>query len=122
MIMTPIQMMWDIMKSSGIELKHIFKRYHSETGKESFYVVLFSNITDTAKVQGDGKTLMRKALCDINLIAKCDGSKSNDALNSNRKLIDEVLKSKSISYSFHDNGYNGERSEMIWEFYLDYVD
>ena len=105
----PDQVLWDIVKDLKNQIP-IFKEimHEEENDIPASYILLRSQISDTTKTYGDGKSLIRTADCDIILVSKGYADDTTDLHNKNVKLIEEHLKSQDINFSEANLGYNEE--------------
>ena len=103
----PIQVLWDIIKDLKKKIP-IYKEimHEDENDIPASYILLRSQISDTTKSFGDGKSLIRNADCDIILITKGYADDTTDLHNVNKKLIRQHLKSQEINFNEANLGYN----------------
>ena len=103
----PIQVLWDMVKDLKKKIP-IYKEimHEDENDIPASYILLRSQISDTTKSYGDGKSLIRNADCDIILITKGYADDTTDLHNVNKKLVRQHLKSQEINFNEANLGYN----------------
>lgn len=82
------------------------------------YILLRSDVPDSTKIFGDGKSLIRNSDCDIMLISKGQVTSSKELHNKNIEKIRNLLKSKEISYYGSDLGYDQSLKSSQYTFSL----
>jgi len=117
----PIANLWNLAKTFDIEDSKIYKRYHAEADSDTFYVILRDNVTDSTRVVGDGKGLLRNSVCYVMLVSKTTGSNDGDPFNVNRAKIETALKSSGLVYLGINLGYDGTYSQYTWEVNIPHV-
>lgn len=112
--------LYDIVKSlaTGNSPIPIYKwnMTEDENSIPESYILLRSEITDTTKTYGDGKTLIRSSDCDIILISKGMVSSSNELHIRNINRIKTLLKSNEINYIGSDLGYDNNLKATQYTF------
>ena len=103
----PIQVLWDMVKDLKKKIP-IYKEimHEDENDIPASYILLRSQISDTTKSFGDGKSLIRNADCDIILITKGYADDTTDLHNVNKKLVRQHLKGQEINFNEANLGYN----------------
>ena len=122
----PIQILWDMTKTLYTTNKiPIFKEImHEETeDTPDSYILLRSQITDTTRQFGDGKSLIRSADCDIILVTKGYADDTTDLHNINKKIIRNHLNGQGINFDEFNLGYDRELQSTQHTFSLgvDYI-
>lgn len=103
----PIQVLWDMVKDLRNQIRIFKENMHEDVNSiPDSYILLRSQVSDTTKTYGDGKSLIRSADCDIILVSKGYADDTPDLHNVNKKLIREHLKSQDINFSEANLGYN----------------
>ena len=105
----PQQILWEMTKELWLTHKiPIFKEIMHEEPKDTpnSYIVLRSKISNGTKTRGDGKSLIKRADCDIHLVSKGYADDTTDLHNINVKLISKHLDSQEIDYMDFNLGYN----------------
>ena len=86
------------------------------------YILLRSQLSDTAQTYGDGKTLIRNADCDIILISKGYAINSNDLHNVNKRKIQEHLQSQDINFQGFNLGFeDGVGTQYTFRLEIEYI-
>lgn len=101
----PIEVLWDLVKDLEIQS---YKEAMTED-KDSIpdsYLLLRSEVTDTGLIYGDGNAKIRQADCDIILVSKGFATNSTDLHNTNKAVVEAVLKATDIPYSGYNLGYD----------------
>lgn len=82
------------------------------------YIVYSSGISNTPRLYGDGKTLLRRCSCDITVSEAGNGN--NDSSGYLVKKVEELLSSNGIPYSKINVGYIEDQDSMqtTFDFYL----
>lgn len=106
--------LWELFKDIGIP---VYKQSmdEDENSTPQTYIVIRSDITDGARVFGDGKTQIRKSNCDIILVAQgADRSDGDFAVNCNK--VKELLDGAELPYTGRNLGYNEslKANEYSW--------
>jgi len=118
----PIANLWNLARTFDIDINKIYKRYHAEADTDTLYVILRDNVTDSTRVVGDGKGLLRNSVCDIMLVSKSTGlDDKTDPFSINRAKIETALKNSGIVYLGVNLGYNGTYSQYTWEVNIPHV-
>lgn len=114
----PIQVLWDWLKDLKDKDLKIYKEAMTEDDDSvpDSYVILRSEVTNSAERHGDGETILRGADCDIILVSKGPASTSKCLHNLNRKKIEKRLKEVVASYNGNNLGYDKEMksSQYVW--------
>ena len=103
----PIQVLWDMVKKLKDNIS-IYKETMNEEPDDvpNSYILLRSQISDSTKDFGDGKSLIRSSDCDIILVTKGYAEDTTDLHNIKKKLIREHLKSQEINFNEFNLGYD----------------
>ena len=103
----PIQVLWDMVKDLRSQIP-IYKEIMHEDDNDipASYILLRSQMSDTTENFGDGKSLIRRADCDIILVSKGFADDTTDLHNKNKKIIRQQLKDKEISFDEFNLGYD----------------
>lgn len=120
----PILVMWDMVKSLKNTIPIYKETMHEEENDvPQSYILLRSQISDTNKVFGDGKSIIRTADCDIILITKGYAEDTTDLHNVNKRAIRNHLKSQEISFSENNLGYNDsiQSTEHTFSLEINYI-
>lgn len=82
------------------------------------FIVYSSGISDSPKLYGDGKTLLRRCNCDITVNEGGDGN--NDNAGYLVSLVEDLLQKNHISYTKVSLGYveNMDAMQTTFDFYL----
>lgn len=119
----PIEVIWDLVKPLLGEIE-VYKRAmdEDEDSIPDSYILLRSDVTDTPKIFGDGRTLIRSSDCDIILVTKGVNANSNDLHNINKTKVDAVLDSAGINYASYDLGYDdkSKSTQHTWNVTITY--
>ena len=116
------QMLFDILKPlvTGDKPVTIYRNvvdtdYDSQTDD---YIVYSTGISNTPKLYGDGKVLLRKCSCDISVIER--GTGNNDNAGYLVSQVENLLISNNISYTKVDIGYveSTDSMQTTFDFYL----
>lgn len=70
------------------------------------YILLRSQITDSADNYGDGKGILRVADCDIMLVSKGYADKTTDLHNVNKKKLRNHLRNQDVEFTETNLGYD----------------
>lgn len=70
------------------------------------YILLRSQVTDSADNYGDGKGILRVADCDIMLISKGFADKTTDLHNVNKKKLRNHLRNQDVEFIETNLGYD----------------
>lgn len=70
------------------------------------YILLRSQVTDSADNYGDGKGILRVADCDIMLISKGFADKTTDLHNVNKKKLRNHLRNQDVEFTETNLGYD----------------
>ena len=106
--------LWELFKDLGIP---VYKQSmdEDENSTPQTYLVIRSDVTNSASFFGDGEPQIRKSTCDIILVAQGAGRSDSDfAINCNK--IEGLLDGTKLSYTGHNLGYNDslKASEYSW--------
>lgn len=103
----PIQKLYDIVKPLANEIE-IYKEVMSEDENSTpdSYILLKSDMTNTGRVYGDGKAILRASDCDIVLVSKGTADVSTDLHNVNKKKVMQLLDDLEIDYIGVNLGYD----------------
>lgn len=119
----PIAVLWDFVKSLKSQIP-IYKEimHEEENDVPESYILLRSQISDSTKAFGDGKSLIRTASCDIILITKGYADNSSKLHNTNKERIREKLKSQEVNFTEINLGYNDsiQSTEHDFTFEVEY--
>jgi hypothetical protein len=82
------------------------------------FVVYKADITNSARVYGDGKVLIRRCNCDITVNEGGDGN--NDSAGYLVNLVEEILQRNNVKYTKVGIGYIPDMDAMqtTFDFYL----
>lgn len=82
------------------------------------YIVYSSGISNTPRIYGDGKTLLRRCSCDITVNEAGNGNNENSGYLV--KLVEDLLIENGISYTKVNLGYieNQDSMQTTFDFYL----
>lgn len=116
------QMLYNIIKPLALQ-KPPVKIYRNRIDEDKNsqpddYIVYQADISNTPKVYGDGKTLLRRSNCDITVNEKGDGNNEKSGYLVN--AVEELLKQNKISYTKHSSGYieSLDSIQTTFDFYL----
>ena len=70
------------------------------------YILLRSQVTDSADNYGDGKGILRVADCDIMLVSKGYADKTTDLHNVNKKKLRNHLRDQDVEFTETNLGYD----------------
>lgn len=103
----PIQKLYDIVKPLADEIE-IYKEVmnEDESSTPDSYLLLVSDVTNSGRVYGDGKAILRVSDCDIKLVSKGTADVSTDLHNVNRRKVAALLDSLGIDYIGVNLGYD----------------
>ena len=108
-----MQVLWNMTKAlatTGAKVSRIpiYKEtmYEEQDKIPKSYILLRSQITDSATNYGDGKSVIRNADCDIILVSKGYGDDSTDIHNRNKRKIREHLRNQDIEFTETNLGYD----------------
>ena len=110
--MRPILKVYHILKDDDIGIK-VYKSNVADEHKHipTSYIVIRSGIVDSAKVRGDGQTLLRNTIVDICLISSTNGTNETDIFNKNKTALIKRLWDYDIKYDMIDLGYDYDQHE-----------
>ena len=101
------QMVFEIIKPLALlpEPVKIYRNVIDEDfdSRPDDFIVYKSGISNTPKLYGDGKTLLRRVNCDITVNER--GTGNNENAGYLVKLVEEQLIKNNISYNRSDIGY-----------------
>lgn len=103
----PIQRLYNIVKPLANEIE-IYKEVMTEDDDSTpdSYLLLKSDMTNTGRVYGDGRAMLRASDCDIVLVSKGTADVSTDLHNTNRSKIMTLLDDLEIDYIGVNLGYD----------------
>lgn len=103
----PIQKLYDIVKPLADEIE-IYKEVmnEDESSTPDSYLLLVSDVTNSGRVYGDGKAILRSSDCDIKLVSKGTADVSTDLHNVNRRKVAALLDSLGIDHIGVNLGYD----------------
>lgn len=103
----PIQQLYNIVKPLANEIE-IYKEVmtEDESSTPDSYLLLVSDVTNSGRVYGDGKAILRVSDCDIKLVSKGTADVSTDLHNVNRRKVAALLDSLGIDYIGVNLGYD----------------
>lgn len=103
----PIQKLYDIVKPLANEIE-IYKEVmtEDENSTPDSYILLKSDMTNTGRVYGDGRAILRASDCDIVLVSKGTADVSTDLHNVNKKKVMSLLDDLEIDYIGVNLGYD----------------
>ena len=103
----PIQQLYNIVKPLANEIE-IYKEVMTEDDDSTpdSYLLLKSDMTNTGRVYGDGRVILRASDCDIVLVSKGTADVSTDLHNVNKKKVMQLLDSEEIDYIGVNLGYD----------------
>jgi len=101
----PATALWDIVKSLASEIE-IYKEVMDEDDDSTpdSYILLRSDMNDSALRHGDGVTKIRQSECDIVLVTKGTATRTTDLHNVNKAKIITAL--GDIPYESYNLGYD----------------
>ncbi|MDE7440236.1 MAG: hypothetical protein K2N23_07000 [Clostridia bacterium] len=87
-----------------------------ETNLPDSYLLIRSDITNSAGMFGDGKALLRRSEGDVILISKTAGATSDDIHNLNIAKVKALLDASDAAYEGYNLGYNDtlKESQYTW--------
>ena len=116
------QMVYDILKPLVLSRPEI-KLYRNvvDTDYDSQsedYIVYSSGISNTPRLYGDGKVILRRCSCDITVNESGNGN--NASAGYLVKAVEQLLVSNNISYTKINVGYIEDQDSMqtTFDFYL----
>lgn len=103
----PIQRLYNIVKPLANEIE-IYKEVMTEDDDSTpdSYLLLKSDMTNTGRVYGDGRAMLRASDCDIVLVSKGTADVSTDLHNVNKKKVMQLLDGLEIDYIGVNLGYD----------------
>lgn len=103
----PIQQLYNIVKPLANEIE-IYKEVMTEDDDSTpdSYLLLKSDMTNTGRVYGDGRAMLRASDCDIVLVSKGTADVSTDLHNVNKKKVMQLLDREEIDYIGVNLGYD----------------
>lgn len=103
----PIQRLYNIVKPLANEIE-IYKEVMTEDDDSTpdSYLLLKSDMTNTGRVYGDGRAMLRASDCDIVLVSKGTADVSTDLHNVNKKKVMQLLDREEIDYIGVNLGYD----------------
>lgn len=103
----PIQQLYNIVKPLANEIE-IYKEVMTEDDDSipDSYLLLKSDMTNTGRVYGDGRAILRASDCDIVLVSKGTADLSTDVHNVNKKKVMQLLDDLEIDYIGVNLGYD----------------
>lgn len=119
----PIQKLYDIVKPLASEIE-IYKEVmtEDENSTPDSYLLLKSDMTNTGRVYGDGRVILRASDCDIVLVSKGTADVSTDLHNTNRRKVMQLLDDLEIDYIGVNLGYDDsiKSTQYTWTVNLIY--
>lgn len=116
------QMVFDIIKPLAL-LENPPKIYRNVIDEDfnsrpRDFIVYSSGVSDTPKLYGDGKILLRRCNCDITVNEGGDGN--NDNAGYLVKLVEDLLQKNNISYTKVSLGYveSMDAMQTTFDFYI----
>lgn len=116
------QMLFDIIKPLAL-LPNPVKIYRNVIDEDlnsrpRDFVVYSSGVSDSPKLYGDGKVLLRRCNCDITVNEGGDGNNDNAGYLVN--MVEELLQKNGISYYKVNLGYveSVDAMQTTFDFYL----
>lgn len=102
----PLQALWEIVKPLRDEIP-IYKESMAEdiNSTPPSYLVI-REVTDGARLYGDGNCELRTADCDIILVSKGQADSSTDLHNINKEKVRKRLREERLSYTGYNLGYD----------------
>lgn len=103
----PVQQLYNIVKPLANEIE-IYKEVMTEDDDSTpdSYLLLKSDMTNTGRVYGDGRAILRASDCDIVLVSKGTADVSTDLHNVNKKKVMQLLDGLEIDYIGVNLGYD----------------
>ena len=109
--------LWGIVSPLKDEIP-IYKQTvdEDENNLPESYLLIRSDITNSASIYGDGKALLRQTECDVMLISKTTGETSDDIHNVNKAKVKALLDAADAAYNGYNLGYNDtlKESQYTW--------
>jgi len=119
----PIAVLWDIVKSLNSDIE-IYKETmdEDEDSTKPSYLLLRSDITNTSKLFGDGKTRVRQADCDIILVSKGVATNTTDLHNINKAKVMATLEAAELAFNGYNLGYEDsiKSTQYTWSTTINY--
>ena len=116
------QMVFDIIKPLAL-LENPPKIYRNVIDEDldsrpRDFIVYSSGVSNTPKLYGDGKTLLRRCNCDITVNEGGDGNNDNSGYLV--KMVENLLQENDISYTKIGLGYveSMDAMQTTFDFYL----
>lgn len=102
-----MEVLYGMVKGLARQIK-VYKGTMNEDANSipTSYILLKSEITDSASNYGDGQSVFRTADCDIVLVTKGTATKTTDTHNVNKRRIRDHLLSQGIEFIGNDLGYD----------------
>ncbi len=102
-----MEVLYGMVKGLARQIK-IYKgtMHEDKDSVPNSYILLKSEITDSASNYGDGLGVLRNADCDIVLVTKGYATKTTDTHNVNKRKIRDHLLSQGIEFIGNDLGYD----------------
>lgn len=117
------QMLYNIVKPLASEIE-IYKEVmtEDENSTPDSYILLKSDMTNTGRVYGDGRAILRSSDCDIVLVSKGTADVSTDLHNVNKSKIEDLLDDLDIDYIGVNLGYDDtiKSTQYTWTVNLIY--
>ena len=116
------QMLFDIIKPLAL-LENPPKIYRNVIDEDldsrpRDFIVYSSGVSNSPRVYGDGKTLIRRCSCDITVNEGGDGNNDNSGYLV--RMVEETLQKNNISYTKINLGYveSMDAMQTTFDFYL----
>lgn len=102
-----MQKLYNIVEPLANEIE-IYKEVmtEDENSTPDSYLLLKSDMTNTGRVYGDGRAILRASDCDIVLVSKGTAGNSTDLHNVNRRKITALLDDLEIDHIGVNLGYD----------------
>lgn len=89
-----------------------------ENSQPKDFVLFRTGISNTAKLYGDGKVLLRRCACDVLAVEQGDGNNSTSGYLFD--AVEQVLTDNNIKYTRTSSGYNKDTDDIqvAFDFFL----
>lgn len=119
----PMQVLYEIVKPLASEIQ-VYKEAMTEDEESTpdSYLLLVSDVTNTGRVYGDGRTILRASDCDIKLISKGTADTTTSLHNINKSKITDLLNESGIDFLGVNLGFDdvSASTTYVWTVNLVY--
>ena len=113
------QILYDILKPLAAYTRlYLNDLPVDENSQPEDFVLYRTGVSNTAKIYGDGKVLLRRCACDVLAVEQGDGNKKNSGYLFD--MVEQVLIDNNIKYTRTSSGYDNttDTVQVAFDFLL----